>query len=116
PWAIDSAFLRPGRFDEKIYIPLPDLTARKKLFELQLKKSPTSKDMDFDYLAKISDGFNGADIKEFCEKLKMSAINDSLEKGVERPIDMSDVEKVEATMKSSVSAEDIERLQEFENN
>ena len=29
PWAIDSAFLRPGRFDEKIYIPLPDFEARK---------------------------------------------------------------------------------------
>lgn len=30
PWSIDSAFMRPGRFDEKIYIPLPDFEARKK--------------------------------------------------------------------------------------
>ena len=40
PWAIDSAFLRPGRFDERIYIPLPDFNVRKKLFELKLKDIP----------------------------------------------------------------------------
>ena len=114
PWAIDSAFMRPGRFDEKIYIPLPDLEARKRLFELQLKKLPISSDLDFDYLAKITDGFNGADIKEVCEKLKMSAINDSLEKGKEQTIGMDDVHRVEHSIKSSVSLEDIERLQEFE--
>lgn len=114
PWAIDSAFMRPGRFDEKIYIPLPDLEARKRLFELQLKKLPISSDLDFDYLAKITYGFNGADIKEVCEKLKMSAINDSLEKGEEQTIGMDDVHRVEDSIKSSVSLEDIERLQEFE--
>ena len=115
PWAIDSAFLRPGRFDEKIYIPLPDYEARKRLFELQLKKLPLSDDLDFDYLAKISDGFNGADIKEFCEKMKMSAINESLEKGEEQTIGMDDVRKVENTMRSSVSLEDVDKLTDFEN-
>ncbi len=115
PWAIDSAFMRPGRFDEKIYIPLPDFEARKKLFELQLSKLPIDNDLDFDYLAKITDGFNGADIKEVCEKLKMSAINDSLEKGEEQTIGMDDVKKIERTIKSSVSQEDIGCLREFEN-
>ena len=114
PWAIDSAFMRPGRFDEKIYIPLPDFEARKKLFEIQLSKLPISNDLDFDYLAKITDGFNGADIKEVCEKLKMSAINGSLEKGDQQTIGMDDVKKIEGSIKSSVSFEDIERLKEFE--
>ena len=114
PWAIDSAFLRPGRFDEKIYVPLPDFDARKKLFELQLKKLPISDDLDFDYLANITDGFNGADIKEVCEKLKMSAINDSLEKGKDQTIGMDDVHRIENTLKSSVSIEDIEKIKEFE--
>lgn len=115
PWAIDSAFMRPGRFDEKIYIPLPDFEARKKLFEIQLSKLPISNDLDFDYLAKITDGFNGADIKEVCEKLKMSAINGSLEKGEQQTIGMDDVKKIEGSIKSSVSFEDIERLKEFDN-
>ena len=114
PWAIDSAFMRPGRFDSKIYVPLPDFNARKKLFELQLEKLPISDDLDFDYLANITDGFNGADIKEVCEKLKMSAINESLEKGEEQTIGMNDVYKIEKEIKSSVSIEDITRLKEFE--
>ena len=114
PWAIDSAFMRPGRFDSKIYVPLPDFDARKKLFDLQLNKLPVSEDLDLEYLAKITDGFNGADIKEVCEKLKMSAINDSLEKGEEQTIGMDDVHRIERGIKSSVSQEDVERLKEFE--
>ncbi|MDE7263324.1 MAG: ATP-binding protein [Anaeroplasmataceae bacterium] len=116
PWMIDSAFLRPGRFDEKIYVPLPDFIARKKLFEIQLRKLPVADDLDYDYLAKITEGFNGADIKEFCEKLKMSAIKDSLEKGEEQTIGMDDVAHVEGTVRSSVILEEIAKLKEFEEN
>ncbi len=112
PWAIDSAFLRPGRFDEKIYIPLPDLEARKKLFELKLKTVPQD-GLDFDYLASITDGFNGADIGAFCDKLKMLAINKSIAQNTECPITMDEVAQVQGSIKSSVSNEDVERLLEF---
>ena len=115
PWSIDSAFLRPGRFDEKIYIPLPDFEARKKLFELQLSKLPHEDDLDFDLLANLTEGCNGADIKEVCEKLKMSAINDTIATGQEQTIGMDDVEKIKDTIKSSVQAEEIEKLEEFQN-
>lgn len=114
PWAIDSAFMRPGRFDEKIYIPLPDFLARKRLFELQLSKLPVDENLDYDYLAKITEGFNGADIKEVCEKLKMSAIKDTLNKGTEQTIGMDDVVKIEKSIKSSVSQEDVLQLKQFE--
>ncbi len=113
PWAIDSAFLRPGRFDEKIYIPLPDFTARKKLFELKLSKIPTD-NVDLDYLSNITEGYNGADIEEFVEKLKQTAINESIKSGKDHLINMDDIKKVETTMHSSVSKEDIERLKEFQ--
>lgn len=112
PWSIDSAFLRPGRFDEKIYIPLPDLEARKKLFELKLKSIP-QENLDYDYLADITNGFNGADIGAFCDKLKMLAINKSIAAGNEYPITMEDVEQVKGIIKSSVSPEDVQRLVEF---
>lgn len=113
PWAIDSAFLRPGRFDEKIYIPLPDFTARKKLFELKLSKIPTD-NVDLDYLSNITEGYNGADIEEFVEKLKQTAINESIKSGKDHLINMDDIKKVETTMHSTVSKEDIERLKEFQ--
>lgn len=112
PWAIDSAFLRPGRFDEKIYIPLPDLDARKKLFELKLKAVP-QEGLDFGYLASITDGFNGADIGAFCDKLKMLAINRSIANSSECPITMEDVVQVQSSIKSSVSNEDVEQLLAF---
>ncbi len=115
PWSIDSAFLRPGRFDEKIYIPLPDYEARKKMFEIQLSKLPHEDDLDYDLLAKLTEGCNGADIKEVCEKLKMSAINDSIKTGIEQTIGMDDVEKIKDTIKSSVQKDEIYRIEEFSN-
>lgn len=113
PWAIDSAFLRPGRFDEKIYIPLPDEIARAKLFELKLKKVPTE-NIDYAKMAKMTDGFNGADITEFCEKLKMKAIKKSLQENNEHIVTMEDVKEISKTIKSSVLDEDVEKLKVFE--
>ena len=113
PWSIDSAFLRPGRFDEKIYIPLPDKEARIKLFEIKLKGIPTE-ELDFEELAKLTNGFNGADITEFCERLKMQAINQSIKTGEEHLITMEDALNVSKELKSSVSNEDIGRLKQFE--
>ena len=113
PWSIDSAFLRPGRFDEKIYIPLPDKEARIKLFEIKLKGIPTE-ELDFEELAKLTNGFNGADITEFCERLKMQAINQSIKTGEEHLITMEDALNVSKELKSSVSNEDIGRFKQFE--
>lgn len=115
PWMIDSAFLRPGRFDEKIYIPLPDEIARTKLFQLKLKNVPTT-DLDFVEMARMTDGYNGADISEFCEKLKMKGINQSIKDGTAHFITMNDVAVLSKEMKSSVSQEDIMRFEEFERN
>ncbi len=113
PWAIDSAFLRPGRFDEKIYIPLPDEKAREKLFELKLKNIPTN-NLDYVEMAKLTDGFNGADITEFCEKLKMLAIKKSISDNNEYVITMEDVKEISKSLKSSVTTEDIKALKKFE--
>lgn len=116
PWSIDSAFMRPGRFDEKIYIPLPDFEARKKLFEINLSKLSHEEDLDYELLANLTEGCNGADIKEVCEKLKMSAINDSIATGVEQTIGMDDIEKIKDSIKSSVPQDEIEKLYNFQKN
>lgn len=116
PWSIDSAFMRPGRFDEKIYIPLPDFEARKKIFEIQLSKLPHEDNLDYELLAKLTEGCNGADVKEVCEKLKMSAINDSITIGIEQTIGMDDIEKIKNCIKSSVKQDEIEKLYDFQKN
>src|SRR5438552_1289613 len=60
PWQLDPAVLRPGRFDDKVYIPLPDLPARRKLLELYLSKRPVAAEINFDVLAQRLDGYSGA--------------------------------------------------------
>src|SRR5262249_10660975 len=63
PWALDQAIMRPGRFDAKIYVPLPDEPARYRLLELYLAKRPLADDIVLSDLARVLDGFSGADIK-----------------------------------------------------
>src|SRR5665213_2826192 len=68
PWQLDPAMLRPGRFDEKIYIPLPDLPARRKMLEIYLSKRPLAGDVDLDALAIRLQGYSGADVKYVCDR------------------------------------------------
>lgn len=112
PWSIDSAFLRPGRFDEKIYIPLPDHNARKKMFELKLQSIPFA-DINYDKLADLSAGYNGADITNFCEKLKMLAIKKSISSNSEYTLTMQDADDIAESTGSSVFTEDLEMINNF---
>lgn len=63
---IDQALLRPGRFDYQIFVPLPDLLARKAIFAIHLDGKPPTEDVDIDDLAAACDGLSGADIAEVC--------------------------------------------------
>lgn len=60
---IDPAFLRPGRLGNQISVGLPDIDARKKIFEIHLNQKNTADDLDYSILAKNTDDFSGADIK-----------------------------------------------------
>jgi len=68
PWQLDPAVLRPGRFDEKVYIPLPDLAARRKMLDIYLGKRPLADDIDLDLFAHRLDGYSGADIKYIADR------------------------------------------------
>jgi len=60
--------MRPGRFDAKIYVPLPDEPARFRLLELYLAKRPLADDVLMSDLARALDGCSGADIKAIAER------------------------------------------------
>ena len=66
PDILDEALVRPGRLDQLIYIPLPDLQARKNIFKAVLRKSPVAENVSLDFLAEMTKDFTGADITEFC--------------------------------------------------
>ncbi|KAI3867002.1 hypothetical protein MKX03_022045 [Papaver bracteatum] len=84
PDVIDPALLRPGRLDQLVYIPLPDEASRLQIFKACLRRSPVSKHVDIQVLAKHTEGFSGADITEICQRACKYAIRENIEKIIER--------------------------------
>lgn len=84
PDIIDSAILRPGRLDQLIYIPLPDEASRIQIFKANLRKSPIAREVDLGYLAKMTNGFSGADITEICQRACKLAIREAIEAEMRR--------------------------------
>jgi transitional endoplasmic reticulum ATPase len=84
PDQIDPALLRPGRLDQLIYIPLPDLPSRVSILNATLKKSPVAPDVDITFLAKSTEGFSGADLTEICQRAAKLAIRASIDADIRR--------------------------------
>lgn len=84
PDIVDPAILRPGRLDQLIYIPLPDEESRISVLKANLRKTPTSADVDLNYIAKVTPGFSGADLTEICQRACKLAIRESIAKEIER--------------------------------
>merc|ERR1712222_279417 len=78
PELLDEALLRPGRLDQLIYIPLPDLPARQSILEATLKKSPVAPNVPMPFLAQKTEGFSGADLAELCQRAAKAAIRDAI--------------------------------------
>tara|TARA_R110002050_G_scaffold200591_1_gene335509 strand:+ start:53078 stop:55171 length:2094 start_codon:yes stop_codon:yes gene_type:complete len=70
---LDSALLRPGRFDRQIHVDLPEVTERKAIFEVHLKPLKLVKDIDIEFLASQTPGFSGADIANLCNEAALIA-------------------------------------------
>ena len=66
PWDLDDAILR--RLTKRIYIPLPNFEARKKLFNLKLKNIKMAEGVQFDFLAEKTDRYNSDDIESVCRE------------------------------------------------
>ena len=88
PWAVDPAFLRPGRFDRMFFVPPPDKVARAGILEHHMKKRPTTGDIDFKLLAAKTPGYSGADLANLVEMAADEAIDESIEGGQEVPISL----------------------------
>lgn len=90
PWHIDSAFLRPGRFDRIIFVPPPDLSARTSIVEMMLRDKP-AESMDYGKIASKTDGFSGADLKLLIDLATEDKLRQSMRSGKIEKINQSDV-------------------------
>ncbi|KAM0672362.1 AAA+ ATPase [Ordospora colligata] len=128
PDQLDSALTRPGRLDQLVYIPLPDLDSRLSILKATLRKTPLSQEIDLRQLAEATDKFSGADLSEICQRACKLAIRETIEYELEQKRKGSEMMEVEdpvpylrpdhlvqamKTARRSVSEKEIERYEAF---
>lgn len=113
PWMLDEAVMRPGRFDSRIYVPLPDAPARYRLLEIHLGSRPLADDVDLGALCDRLDGYSGADIKNIANRAASRPFLDAVGGAEARTIAMADIEAVIAETPPSVHPKDLTPYAEF---
>jgi SpoVK/Ycf46/Vps4 family AAA+-type ATPase len=101
PWDVDSALMRPGRFDRTVLVLPPDRDAREAILRLHLRGRPVEK-FDLRRIADASDGFSGADLSLVCEQATERAMADSIRSGQVRPISQADLVDAVRTVQPSI--------------
>lgn len=111
PDLVDSALLRPGRFDRLLYVMAPDLESRKKILGVHTSNMPLANDVSLKHIAQITDGYSGADLENVCREAGMQAIREKME----------DIDKIEykhfefalSKIKSTLPTEIIEKYEDM---
>jgi len=78
PDVLDPALLRPGRFDRRIIIDLPDLPEREAILKIHTKNKPLSNDVDFQKIARSTAGLSGADLRNIMNEAAILAARENL--------------------------------------
>jgi len=113
PWSLDPAVLRPGRFDEQIYIPLPDQEAREFLLKISMKDRPLDKGISFQEISEITEGYSGADIVEICNKSALRPFRDAIASNNLRSISMEDIKEAILSFEPSVDSNMLDKFETY---
>ena len=114
PWKLDEPFIR--RFQKRIYVPLPDKRARRRLLELLTRKIRLAPDVDLDKLAEMLEGYSGSDIRDIVQAAYMRTVREYFEngeRGEPRPVSMRDFMEVLKRRKPSVDPKMIKVYEEW---
>src|SRR5690349_24821768 len=112
PNLIDPALLRPGRFDELIYVGTPDTAGRRRILAIHTSGMPLADDVDLESLAQRTDRFTGADLEDLVRRAGLTALRRGLD---EAKVTMADFEVALGETRASVTPEmleEYERIQE----
>lgn len=107
PHTIDPAILRAGRLDKKYYVGVPDLKARKALFELYLKNRPYDFGLDYEELARLTENYVSADIQLIVNDASRMALR------LHSKITMDLLRTAIKETSPSISLDELERYQEI---
>lgn len=113
PDRIDRAALRSGRFDEIIYVDMPDFKARESLFRLELSKLPVAEDIDYERLADMTKGYNCSDISYIVKTASRKMFNATI-KEKEKPYQVITQTLLEESISHKSPSVTSRELREFE--
>ena len=102
PNLIDPALLRPGRFDELVYVSVPDEGGRRRILGIHVGKMPLADDVDLDALSRRTDRFTGADLEDLVRRAGLTALRDSLDT---QTVTMAHFDKALEETRASVTPE-----------
>lgn len=102
PNLIDPALLRPGRFDELIYVGVPDKAGRRRILGIQTQKMPLAGDVDLDVVASRTDRFSGADLEDVVRRAGLIALRREI---TSTHVTMADFENALTESRASVTPE-----------
>ncbi|HIH31883.1 TPA: CDC48 family AAA ATPase [Candidatus Woesearchaeota archaeon] len=112
PDLLDSALLRPGRFDRIVLVSVPDKKSRKEIFTVHTKNMPLAKDVKIAELVDKTEGYVGADIEAICREAAMLALRDDMNtKDIKMKYFLEALKKV----RPSASKEIEEMYEQFQN-
>jgi transitional endoplasmic reticulum ATPase len=112
PNLIDPALLRPGRFDELIYVGTPDTAGRRRILAIHTRHMPLADDVDLEWLAQHTERFTGADLEDLVRRAGLTALRRGLDTG---KVSMEDFRTALSETRASVTPEmldEYERIQE----
>ena len=110
PELLDMALLRGGRFDRIIEIPPPEEKTRLEIFRIHSRSMPLGRGLDFEELARKTDGYTGADIENTCREAGMVAIR----RGVDvKEVTKADFEEALSVVKPSITKAYVDKIKKF---
>lgn len=117
PWDIDPAFVRPGRFGTRIFVGLPDASARKYMIQMRLNKIMAAgkvhiDEIDIDLIVERTQGFNGADMANLLDEVQELSALRSVKTGV-KVILQEDFDNALQKITTSVQEKDMKKLLEW---
>ncbi|GAA4708772.1 CDC48 family AAA ATPase [Sphingomonas lutea] len=111
PTLIDPALLRPGRFDELIYVGTPDTAGRRRILAIHTKAMPLGKDVDLESLARRTERFTGADLEDLVRRAGLTALRRGLDTG---SVSQADFEAALLETRASVTPEMLEEYERIQ--
>ena len=111
PDMLDSALLRPGRFDRILLVGSPDKIGREQIFNIHIKNMPLSKDFNFEKILNLTEGYVGADIESVVREAGMLALRENIDS---KEVKMKHFEEALKKVGPSVTKTDMDRYRKIE--